>query len=359
VSRRVLTVALTAALASGCLMPRYVGQAACGQLDLLARARPIEEVIADPAVPLRIRELLVEIPSIKAFAAAHGLTITRNYRTYSDLGRDYAVYFVGAARRLSFEARTWCFPIAGCFTGLGWFDEDDAVAFRDRLEREGWDAFARPASAYSTGGWFPDPLLSSMLPDRDPRTADETTGLAELANVFFHESVHATVFIPDQPYFNEGLAEYVGDALTDDLLVARFGALAPEVAAWRGLQAWRAARVTRELEAYDELKALYDSDLPDAQKLARKDAILTRLQQDLALRRRPNNASLVEVRVYLASYQGFAAVHQACGSAEAMIRAAATVRRADFGQAVQDDLAPVLARMRAACAAAPQALRRP
>jgi predicted aminopeptidase len=346
--RRLAVVTLAVAL-GGCLMPRYLGQAATGQLELLTRGRPISKVIDDPDVPIAIRELLAEVPSIKAFAGKKGLTITRNYTKYVDLGRDYVVFFVGAAPRLSFEARTWCFPIAGCFTGLGWFDEQDAVEFRDELEADGWDSFARPASAYSTGGWFPDPLLSSMLPDGDPRTPDEATGFADLANVFLHESVHATIFVPDQPHFNEGIAEYIGDRLADELLVERFGEGAAEVLAYRDELAWRAGRVRREMEAYDQLKVVYESKAPDAEKLEQKAAIIDALVDDLGLRRRPNNASLVEVRVYLASYEGFAEVHAACGSTERLIEAGKTIRRGDFEKDVQDDLAPVLAKMKAAC----------
>jgi predicted aminopeptidase len=347
---RALVLAVAVAVGqAGCLMPRYLAQAAHGQLDLLARARPIDDVIADPDVPVPIRELLAEIPSIKQFAARAGLTITRNYNTYVDLGRHYAVYFVGAAPPLSFESATWCFPIAGCFTGLGWFDEDDAIEHRDQLIADGWDAMARPASAYSTGGWFPDPLLSTMLPDGDPRTPDEATGFADLANVFLHESVHATIFVPDQPYFNEGIAEYLGDVLTDQLLVERFGDGSAELVAYRDDLAWRQARIEREMAAYDQLKAVYESSRSDDDKLRDKAKIIDALVADLQLRRRPNNASLVELRVYLASYEGFAEVHRACGSTAAVIRAGRSVRRADFASSVQEDLTAVLARMKAAC----------
>jgi predicted aminopeptidase len=345
-SAAVLTLALAL---GGCLMPRYLGQAASGQLMLLTRGRPIQKVIDDPDVPIAIRELLAEVPAIKEFAGKKGLTITRNYDKYVDLGRDYVVYFVGAAPRLSFEARKWCFPIAGCFTGLGWFDEQAAVEFRDELEAAGWDAFARPASAYSTGGWFPDPLLSSMLPDGDPRTPDEATGFADLANVFLHESVHATIFVPDEPHFNEGIAEFIGDRLADELLVERFGEGSAEVLAYREELAWREGRFEREMEAYDALEKVYAGKASDADKLAQKQKIIDGLVEDLGLRRRPNNASLVEIRVYLASYEGFARVHAACGSTERLIAAGKTIRRGDFEKEVQEDLAPVLAKMEAAC----------
>ncbi len=343
---------LLACAAGGCLMPRYLAQASYGQLDLLRRAVPLEDAIADPDLPLVIRELLAEVPGIKAWARAAGLSVTDNYNTYVDLDRDYAVYFVGAAPPLSMKPRRWCFPIAGCFTGLGWFDEDDALHFRDQLIAAGWDAMARPASAYSTGGWFPDPLLSTMLPDGDPRTADEASGFADLANVVIHESVHATVLVPDQMFFNEGVAEYVGDALADQLLVERHGEASPVVVAYRAGLARGRARSVRMLQTYKELEALYAGSEPDAVKLTRKAAIIDALVADLGIppRRRPNNATLVEVRLYTASYEGFAEVHRTCGSLSALIAAGKRLGRGDFTEKLQEDLGPVLVRMKALCA---------
>ena len=304
-TRAALALAALAALA-GCEMPAYLGQAVHGQLDLLRRARPIDDVIDDPEVPVEIRLRLAEIAGIKAFGAAAGLDTRKNYRTYVDVPEGAAVWFVGASRPLAFSGPRWCFPIAGCFTGLGWFDRDDAIAHRERLKRDGWDAMARPAGAYSTGGWFPDPVVSSML-DAD------LAPYAELANVLLHESVHATVLVPDQMYWNEGLAEAVGDALTTDWLVARFGPGSDEERAWDEIQAWRRTRITRQLAAFKELEALYASARPDDVKLAEKRRIFEALRVDLGQWRPLNNAHLIELRLYQSSNAEFNAVIAACG----------------------------------------------
>lgn len=340
-ARIVLAVTLAAA-AGGCLMTRYLSQATAGQLRLLSQARPIDEVIADPETPARTRVLLAEIAGIKAFGARMGLKTGKNYTRYVEVPASGTVWFVGAAPPLSFEARSWCFPIAGCFTGLGWFDEDDALEHRDALRRDGWDAMARPAGAYSTGGWFPDPVVSSMLsPDDD--------AYAELANVLLHESVHATVLIPDQMYFNEGLAEAIGDLLTDVWLIERFGAASPERAAWTATQLRRRERVDRSFATYQALDTLYKSERPDAEKLAEKARILDRLVEDLALWERPNNASLVELRLYKAHYDGFARAARTCGGAPGLLAAADTLRRADFAESLQEDLEPVLKKIEQRC----------
>jgi hypothetical protein len=109
----------------------------------------------------------------------------------------------------------WCFPIVGCFRRARLVRRDEAVQHKLELEAMGYDALVRPASAYSTGGWFPDPVLSTMLGGGDD-------AFPELANVILHESVHATILVPDQPFFNESIATYVADTLTDNWIVERF-----------------------------------------------------------------------------------------------------------------------------------------
>ncbi len=334
-SRVGFTVAIAiAATSSGCLMSRYLSQAAYGQVELLANARPIEEVVADPDTPLRTAVLLAEIPAIKLYGRSYGLKIKRNYRAYSDLGRPAAVWFVGAADPLAFKPRKWCFPIVGCFAGLGWFDEDDGIAHKLALEKMGYDAIVRPASAYSTGGWFPDPVLSTMLGGGDD-------AFPELANVILHESVHATVLVADQPFFNESLASYVADTLTDHWIEARFGRGSPEELAWTLGQATAIHRTARTLDAYNQLKAVYQSKLPREQKLARKAEIIDELVADLRMRRRPNNASLTEARVYNGGAAALIEAHRACGDLRLMIEASKTLRRGDFSKTLQDDLTPI------------------
>ncbi len=327
------TLALAGAL-TGCLMPRYLGQAAYGQLDLLARARPIDQVVADPNTPLRTAVLLAEIPAIKQYGRSYGLKIKRNYNSYSWLGRPAAVWFVGAADPVAFKPLKWCFPIVGCFAGLGWFDEDDGVKHKLELEARGFDAIVRPASAYSTGGWFPDPVLSTMLGGGDD-------AFPELANVILHESVHATVLVPDQPFFNESLASYVADTLTDHWIIDRFGRGSPEELAWTLGQATHLHRTARTLDTYTQLKKLYEGPLPREAKLAQKAKIIDELVADLRLRRRPNNASLTEARVYNGGAAALIDAHRACGDLRSLVLAGKTLTRGDFTKTLQDDLTPI------------------
>jgi predicted aminopeptidase len=338
---KLLALAATLLL-SGCLMTRYLAQAGHGQAELLGRARPIDEVVADPNTSLRVAVLLAEIPAIKAYGRQYGLSIKRNYQSYSALGRPAAVWFVGAADPLSFKPRRWCFPIVGCFAGLGWFDEEEGVRHKLDLEAQGYDAIVRPASAYSTGGWFPDPVLSTMLGGGDD-------AFPELANVILHESVHATVLVPDQPFFNESFATYVADTLTDHWIIDRFGRGSPEEFAWMVGQALQLARTSRMLHGYKLLEKLYEGPLPKDQKLKEKARIIDELVDDLRLRRRPNNASLTETRVYNGGADALITAHKACGDLRKLVLAGRTLTRDDFKEKLQEDLAPIGVILAARC----------
>ncbi|MEO8702344.1 MAG: aminopeptidase [Kofleriaceae bacterium] len=330
---RALVLALLVS-SSGCLMTRYLAQAGHGQLELLGKAKPIDEVIRDRNTPLRTAMLLSAIPEIKAYGRSYGLSIRRNYNTYVALGRPAAVWFVGAADPLRFKPLRWCFPIAGCFAGLGWFDEDDAIKHKLELEALGYDAIVRPAGAYSTGGWFPDPVLSSMLGGGDD-------AFPELANVIIHESVHATVLVQDQPFFNESFASYVADVITEHWIDERFGRGSPEELAWRLGQAISLPRVARTLETYKQLKKLYESGDARETKLKRKAEIIDELVADLRLRRRPNNASLTEARVYNGGIEALIDAHRICGDIRRLVLAGRTLKRGDFAKKLQDDLTPI------------------
>jgi predicted aminopeptidase len=329
-----LVVTIAAAGAPGCLMTRYLAQAAYGQLDLLGKARPIEQVVRDRNTNVRVAAMLAEIPQIKQYGRSYGLAIKGNYSTYAALGRPAAVWFVGAADPLAFKPRQWCFPIVGCFAGLGWFDEDEGVAHKLALDAEGYDTIIRPAAAYSTGGWFPDPVLSTML-------GGGNDALPGLANVILHESVHATVLVPDEPFFNESFASYIADALTDHWIAVRFGPGSPEDLAWSLGQALRLPAVARTLDTYQQLKRVYDGSEPRDKKLAAKARIIDDLVADLHLRRRPNNASLTEVRVYNGGQTALLDAHRACGDVRSLVLASKTLTRTDFAKTLQDDLTSI------------------
>jgi predicted aminopeptidase len=148
----------------GCSSIYYVYQAGRGQLKLLNRARPVEEVIEDPRTSPDLVSLLKKIPAIKAYGEKEGLRPTKNYRDYVNLDQNAVVYVVTVSDALAFKPKIFSFPIVGSFNYIGWFGLDDAKKFASTFEAEGYDVDVRGASAYSTLGWFRDPLLSTMIP---------------------------------------------------------------------------------------------------------------------------------------------------------------------------------------------------
>ena len=349
--RGLASLAVAAALAApltGCTGARYLVQAGCGQLDLSLAARPIEEATRDPGVPRRVRDVLAHVGSIKRFAHRHGLSTTGSYEAYADLDRPVAVWVVTAAEPLSFRLKTWSFPIAGEVPYLGWFARDDALDYADELREDGWDVDVRGAAAYSTLGWFEDPVLSTMISDGDD-------ALGELADTVLHESVHATVYVPGQSTFNESVAEFVAEGMTPLYLDGAVGPTSAEKASYLAERALSNHRLARMHTAYVELSRLYASSAPDDVKLARKRRTLEALRVQLGRRSPVTNATLAQLETYGTGEAELAALLVACeGSWRRFLGAVRTLEPEAFDQPDQRAIGRVLPRLaRAGCRAAP------
>jgi len=191
-----LLLAILAAVA-GCSTLGYYYQAAHGQLSVQQAARPVGTVLEDPATSPELRTKLETARSIRDYASRElKLPDNGSYRKYADLKRPFVVWNVFAAPEFSIEPREWCFPIAGCVSYKGWFDEQAANAFADEVRREGYDVFVYGVPAYSTLGWFDDPLLNTFI--GYPR--------AEVARLQFHELAHQVAYTSGDSTFNESFA---------------------------------------------------------------------------------------------------------------------------------------------------------
>jgi predicted aminopeptidase len=193
-----LSLSLLATFASGC--SAYLRQATAGQIALKRAERPVADVLADPGTTPVLRQRLVTAAAALEFARRElSLPDNGSYRRVVELGRPYVVWNVFAAPEFSLELRRWCFPVAGCVAYRGYFAEADARRYADELRGEGADVAVAGAAAYSTLGFFRDPLLSSMLALSD-------RGVAAL---LFHELAHQRVYARGDTAFNEGLATLV------------------------------------------------------------------------------------------------------------------------------------------------------
>lgn len=261
--------AIAASLLGACGTPGYYLQAAGGQLELLRLTRTIDDARNDPATPETLRDKLAKANAIRDFASRElGLPDNGSYRKYADLGRPYVVWNVFVTDELSIEPHEWCFPVAGCVNYRGYFAQADAEAFAAELRREGNDVHVVGIAAYSTLGWFDDPLLNTFM--HYPET--------ELARLIFHELAHQRVYAPGDSEFNESFAMAVETAGVRRWL-ARHGTRAQK-------DAFDAAQRRRDdfarlvLGYRDELGRAYRSSDPQLAKREAKARILAQLQAE-------------------------------------------------------------------------------
>jgi predicted aminopeptidase len=187
-------------LVGGCSSLSYYGQLAEGQISLLAARRPLSQVLADPTTRPALREQLRHAEAARQFASERlGLPDNRSYRLYADIGRPYVVWNVFATEEFSLAPQTRCFPIAGCVAYRGFYSQGGTRGAAALEKQRGLDVYIGAVEAYSTLGWFDDPILSSMLHWGDER----------LATLIFHELAHQRYYLKDDSSFNESYASFV------------------------------------------------------------------------------------------------------------------------------------------------------
>jgi predicted aminopeptidase len=195
-----LLLAVVAAV-SGCRTINFYAQAVKGQYQILAHREAIDRLIADPETPARLREQLKLLECLRAFAGAElKLPVDGHYRKYTDVHRDYVVWNVQAAPQFSLQPKAWWYPVVGSLEYRGYFSEPGARREADRLAAKGYDVYSDGVEAYSTLGWFKDPVLNTFI----------FRGEADLAEVIFHELGHQRVFARGDTDFNEAFATTVG-----------------------------------------------------------------------------------------------------------------------------------------------------
>ena len=291
-SLRILISLLALILLSGCETLAYYLQAIGGQVSLMARARPVAQLLTDRATPQPLRARLELAREIRDYAVRElKLPDNASYRSYAELDGPYAVWNVVAAPEFSLEPLQSCFPVAGCVSYRGFFGRDDAERYARGLRAQGYDVYVYGVPAYSTLGRFDDPLLSTFIGYPD----------ADLARLVFHELTHQVAYVKDDSTFNESFA----------VTVEREGVRRWLAATGRGaaLQAFFAAeeqnrKFAGEMDqARARLNLLYRQRIAPGAMRERKRAEYAALKKALAASPRfrdaePNNALLASFATY-------------------------------------------------------------
>jgi predicted aminopeptidase len=189
-------------LISGCNSLSYYAQAVHGQYQILIHRQSIEKLIANPKTPPKLKQQLELVQQLRAFAKTElKLPVGDSYNKYVDIHRRYVVWDVQAAPEFSLQPKTWRYPFVGRLAYRGYFTEKSARECGDQLGKKGFDVYVDGVEAYSTLGWFKDPLLNTFIDESE----------TELADVLFHELAHKRLFASGDTDFNEAFATAVGE----------------------------------------------------------------------------------------------------------------------------------------------------
>jgi len=240
----------------------YYWHSTNGHLDLMSKRSYIEDVLADEATSPNLRERLLLVQEIRQFSIERlDLPGNESYRSYVELQQPYVIQNLFAAPEFSTQLYRWCYPVIGCASYRGYYEETRLQAYIEQLQTEGLEVYVAPVPAYSTLGWFEDPVLSSFIDWPEYR----------LAGLLFHELTHQRIYIDDDTTFNESLASAVEQRGTELWLEAR-----GDDAALHKFASWLVYRnevIELISSTREKLGLLYSGELNDTQKRTRKAGI--------------------------------------------------------------------------------------
>lgn len=262
-----LLTTILVCLSSGCSIG-YYSQSVSGHLRLMWSRVDIKDLLEDSNTPPKLKDKLRLVLQIREFASdALGLPRNNSYKSYVELDREHVVWNVVAAPEFSLDLEKWCFLIVGCVSYRGYYSQQDAQAFAARLRDQGKDVYVPGVDAYSTLGWFDDPMLSTLIERSEPR----------LAGLIFHELAHQLLYIKNDTAFNESFAKTVELEGVRRWMAYRG---TPQLSRLYEVQKQRDRRFTELVKSTSEkLKQLYAENLPQDTMRQKKSEIFQHMQQ--------------------------------------------------------------------------------
>jgi predicted aminopeptidase len=318
------------ALLSGC-SPFYIIRAAYEEGKILWRREPIAQYLANPELGRDAQEKLRLVLAVREYARdVLKLNVGGSYASYSYVDRPDLTYILTAAPRTELRPYTWWFLIIGRVPYKGYFSREDAEAAAKQLEAQGYDTSIRTAAAFSTLGWFDDPLLSHLL----------GYDKAVLTEVVFHELFHNTLYVKGAGSFNESVANFVGGRAAIDFFRDRVGEGSAEHEG--AIRAWEEElEFAKFIESFAAaLNELYARKIPEEEKLRLREEAFTRGKEEWSeriatnpshrfrnfARQKLNNAVIIRYQLYLKNLPMFEALYETTG--KDLVAAIDSVRKA-------------------------------
>ncbi|MCB0318472.1 MAG: aminopeptidase, partial [Bdellovibrionales bacterium] len=287
----------------------FVLRASYEEVKILLARTPIDKLLASDKTDQETKNKLTFVTNVRKFAQEMGLDPKESFTLYTEVKKDPLAWVFMAAKPDSFSLKTWWFPFVGSVPYKGFFEEKDALAAAKSSSAEGWETWVRGTDAFSTLGWFNDPLLSTTL-KRDQFT---------IANTVIHEIFHSTFWVKDQVEFNESAANFIGVFGMLDFYKARKDTcLLTKQKCQDEDAAYKSAKliVTREEELasfvnrlYSELESLYSGKLSKPEIMKERINIFNKLSSNFKAKypgfdafKTINNAELMQYKIYLSNF---------------------------------------------------------
>ena len=299
---KIVVLLLLLQLLSGCATLGYYAQSIHGQLDLIGKRQPIAQLIEAPETPGKLRQRLQLVLKMRDFASNQlGLPENASYRSYADLGRSAMVWSVVATPEFSMQPKQWCYLVVGCAAYRGYFSQQQAGEFAVNLSNEGLDVVVEPVPAYSTLGWFDDPVPNTVINWSEPH----------LAGLIFHELAHQRLYFQDDSQFNEAFAMAVEQIGVERWMAAQDNS--EGFTHWHEQEAREEAFIQLLLQARKRLVVLFVRPLSVVEMRRAKAAEFEQLRAEYAalkqrwggyggydrwFERKLNNARLASVATY-------------------------------------------------------------
>lgn len=314
-----IAIFLTAAFLTGC-SPLYVVRAAYEEGKILLGRESIPDVIADPSTSPEVREKLELVMRARNFAESIGLSAGESFTQYSHIEKDVLAWVMLACKKDAFEPYTWWYPVVGTVPYKGYFEKEDAECDVNRLEQRGYEVWIRGTEAFSTLGWFNDPVLTTTIKHEGH----------DVANTVIHEIFHQTVWIPGSVDFNESAANVIGNLGAITFFEQELSQCTEEECRAKAMALLEGAKrnweIEKELgtvltEVKQSLEALYSSEATSVEKIAQRDEVF--LQSVSAFNekypkakvlRELNNAAILQLFIYRKELPLFESLFLKCNS---------------------------------------------